>query len=269
MKSKSLRRILVILVCGVLAPVFDQAHAGPAAHWTFDEGSGTIAHDSVGSFHGTLSSAGSSFVAGGISGNALSLNRALNGYVDMGNIFGFTSQAFSLSAWVKTAPGYSISDSAILSRHTGFSKNGYWLMVNQAGGGGQTSKAIFGQGAATAAVTSTTSVTDGNWHHIVATYLPGSTIGIYVDGSPLEGTALADASLISNTARFLIGGVTLGAPEGRLTGLIDDVQVYNQVLSASDVDFLFQNPGQVVPEPGSVALVLLGTVAMALKRKKS
>jgi len=267
MKTRSL---LSIHLCGTLvATAVVQGHAGPAAYWTFNESSGNIAHDSIGSYDGTLSVAGSSFVAGGISGNAISLNRALNGYVDMGNIFGFTSQAFSLSAWVKTAQGYSVSDSAIVSRHTGFSQNGYWLMVNQAGGGGQTSKAIFGQGAATAAVTSTSSVTDGSWHHIVATFLPGSTIGIYVDGSPIEGTAPADASLISNTARFLVGGVTLGAPEGRLTGLVDEVQVYNQVLSASEVDFLFQNPGQLVPEPSTLALVALGTGWMALQRKKS
>jgi hypothetical protein len=67
----------------------------------------------------------------------------------------------------------------------------------------------------------------------------------------------------------LVGAVTLGAPEGRFTGLIDEVQVYTQVLTASEVDFLYHNPAQVVPEPGCFALIAIGGVLLARCRKKS
>jgi len=90
-----------------------------------------------------------------------------------------------------------------------------------------------------------------------------------VDGSPLENSAPADAALISNSAHFLIGAVTLGAPEGRFTGLIDEVQVYTQVLTANEVDFLYHNPALVVPEPGVFALLAIGGLSLAWRRKNS
>ena len=235
-----------------------ESSAGFLAHWSFNESGGTIAHDSVGSYNGTLSPAGSSFSAGGISGNAISLNRALNGFVSMGNVLGFTSQPFSIVAWLKTAPGYSISDSAIVSKHAAFSQNGFWLMANQAGGGGQTSKAIFGEGASWASVTSTTTVTDGNWHQIVAIFDPNVSLRIYVDGAPSEASFPASSSLVANDVSFLIGGVNNGPMEGRFTGFVDEVQVYDHVLTDSQINFLYQNPSQVVPEPGIAAFAVIG-----------
>jgi hypothetical protein len=238
-----------LLIAAVLASVGTRpCHGSIVARWSFDETSGNVAHDSVGSYNGTLSTNGSAFVAGGISGNAISLNKALNGYVNMGNVLGSTTQAMSVVAWLKTAPGYNIDDSAIVSKHAAFTQNGFWLMVNRAGGGGLPGKAIFGEGAAIRSVTSTTTVNDGNWHQIVATYNPGVALTIYVDGAPAENSALASPSLIANTVPFLIGGVNSGPPEGRLTGLVDEVQIYNNVLSPDAVNFLYQHPAAVAIE---------------------
>lgn len=248
-------RLVLLVMLLALTAAATTSHAAALAHWTFDEMSGTVANDSVGTFDGNLSPSGAAFVAGGISGNAVSLNRAANGFVTMGNVLNFTSQPFSVVAWLKTAPGYSLSDSAIVSKHAANYQNGFWLMANTAGGGGQTGKAIFGEGAAWASVTSTSSVNDGNWHQIVATFNPNVSLNIYVDGAPSEASFPASASLFANNAAFLIGGVYSGAPVGRMTGLIDEVQIYNHVLSANEVGFLFQNPTQVVPEPATGTLI--------------
>ena len=212
------------------------------AHWPFDEGGGPIAHDVAGAFPGTLAG-GAAFVAGGISGNAISLDRSTGSLVNMGAAFpGLASGDFSVVAWVKTTD--TAADGAILSKHESFSENGYFLALNQTGNGGAVGKATFvasefvAQGA-----TSTTSVTDGAWHQIVGVYREGGEESIYVDGSPAEASNASEA-IVANGAPFLVGGANQsGSPNARFTGLIDEVRVYSGALTDAEIDALFEHPG--------------------------
>src|SRR5439155_14181633 len=105
------------------------------AHWTFDETGGTIAHDSAGSYNGTLSPTGSSFVPGaGIAGNALRLSRATNGFVSMGNVLGLESGDFSVVAFVKMNPGDTTESTTIVSKQRAGYANGYVVAANFSGG---------------------------------------------------------------------------------------------------------------------------------------
>ncbi|PYJ80444.1 MAG: hypothetical protein DME22_24115, partial [Verrucomicrobia bacterium] len=217
------------------------------AHWKFDETSGTTAHDSAGSYDGTLSSGGASFVPGGISGGALSLSKTNNGFVNMGDVLRLGSGDFSVVAWVKMNPGDTAPSMVLGKQQAGF-PNGYLVEINQNGGYAQPNKVYFydsdypGQ-----EVTSTTSVNDGNWHQIVGVYVAGANKYIYVDGAPAEASN-ASRPLVVDDAKFVIGGLDYGGiPGGKFTGLIDDAQVYNYALAASEVDFLFHNPSQEIP----------------------
>ncbi len=239
-------RLALLALTLALTTTSVTGYSAAIAHWTFDESSGTVAHDTAGTFHGNLSPSGAAFVSGGISGNAISLNRAANGFVNMGNVLGLTSGSFSLVAWVKMNTGDTASDTVVLGKQQIFSNNGYFLAVNSTGGGGLVNKAIFYQGTIVGAPVSTTSVNDGAWHQIVAVYQAGGNKSIYVDGSPAESTKVSQA-FIGNSAPFLIGGISI-VPDGRYSGLIDEVQIYNHALSDSDVSFLFNNPGRVVLE---------------------
>jgi uncharacterized repeat protein (TIGR02543 family) len=225
------------------------------AHWRFDESDGTVAHDSSGSYNGTLSPAGASFVPGGRAGNALSLNRSANGFVSMGNVLGLGGIDYSVVAWIRMTAGDTTDGSLILSKQAAYTRNGYALNVNKTGGLLLDNRASFIEGGSgTAQITtaetpiSTTAVNDGNWHQIVASYQIGGLKSIYVDGAPTEDSKLSQP-FNQNTVPFLIGGVNYnGIPTGLFTGLIDEVQIYNYALTSTDVDFLFNNPSlEVAP----------------------
>lgn len=227
--------------------------AGLLAHWRFDEAPGaTNALDSVGNFHGTNSPTGADFVPGGRAGNALNLNLAANGLVNMGNNLMLGSSNFTVSAWVKTPPGDSTISPSILSKHISGSGNGYFLSYNHNVAANAPNHAYFYAGTRTIpaggftivdVAVSTSSVNDGSWHHVVGVYRPSGNTTIYVDGTPVEGS-IAGSPIGVNTAPFLIGGFTTGStPTANFTGLVDDVQIYNRALTDAEIDILFANPG--------------------------
>src|SRR5438876_8059700 len=96
----------------------------------------------------------------------------------MGNWLSLTSGDFSVVAWVKMNPGDTTPDTMILGKHEAGSVNGYFLLVNQSGGGGQNNKALFYAGGLVAdGPVSQTSVNDGNWHQVVGVYKSGGEQG--------------------------------------------------------------------------------------------
>jgi len=231
---------------------------GPLAHWRFDEAPGaTTAADSAGTFAGTLSATGASFISGGRAGNALSVVQGANGFVDFGDNFNFANQDFSVVAWVRTAPGDTNTFSNFLSKHNANTANGYILSYNHSTIAGSAGKAFFYAGTRTISSggftvvdvpVSTTSVNDGNWHQVVGVYRTSGATTVYVDGAPFEGSILSSA-IATNSAPFLIGGFnSAGAPTSSFTGSVDDVQIYNRALSDGEINFLFANPGlEIVP----------------------
>jgi hypothetical protein len=231
---------------------FPPLQARALAHWKFDETTGLIANDSAGSHNGTLSSSGASFDSGGISGGALSLSKANNGFVSMGNVLGLGNTDFSIIAWVKMAAG-DTSDTVILSKHAAYSRNGYLLDVNKLGVFVDNKASFVEGGSGEAAYTinetpiSRTSVNDGSWHQVAAVFQLGSVRSIYVDGAPAEDRKLSQP-FNQNSVAFLIGGANFnGVPTGMFTGLIDEVQIYDYALRPPELDYLFNHPSQELP----------------------
>jgi len=237
----------------------------PIAWWTFDQtGSGT-ALDSAGSVHGTLAGP-AAMIAGGISGGALDTRNG--GWSDMGNNFAMAGTAFSMQTWILTESTASTS-SIIAGKHTTGHFNGYMMRTNLDGGGyGTASKASFYQSNSQAnTAVGLTTVTDGVWHHLVATYSPGGSLHLYVDGM-LDAT-LAAQPIIGNSSPFMVGGV-FSTPHNALInafdGLIDEVQLYDYVLSPEQVRQLHQNPGTAIPAPGTALAMILGLATIRRRR---
>jgi hypothetical protein len=227
--------------------------AAPIAHWAFDESSGTTASDSIGGYTGTLSTSGATWTSGK-AGGAISFNGS--GYVTMGDVLPFTSGNFSLSVWVQTGATGGVH---VVSKHWGGYANGYLLGVNTAGVGDPNKAWFYYTGGI---VNSSTSVNDNNWHHVVGVYHSGTNAEIYVDGVPVENTS-PSVSISGNSAPFLVGAWYDGSYHPTYTGLIDDVQVYDNALTSSEVQWLYEHPGQVVPEASTLCLLGVGLAALA------
>jgi hypothetical protein len=88
------------------------------------------------------------------------------------------------------------------------------------------------------AVSTTTEINDGNWHHFVGTY-DGSTIKAYFDGV-LEATTSYSAGLAYNATN----NVLIGARDGSVyyfNGSLDDIKLIPRAISADEVASLYDS----------------------------
>jgi hypothetical protein len=206
----------------------------PIAYWRLDETSGTTARDSSGHGNdGTYIGVVSHGTAGAIASDpdtATTFDGA-TGYMDGGNRFAFTGQqALSLEAWVKA--NSTTSYLGIASREDtsgGPPSEGYVLFVSPSDG-------VFGfqrlDGASQTTVTSMSVASASAYVHIVATY-DGSQMSIYVNGAS-ELTQTASFPIAGAMNDFVVGAEAGGA-EAFFDGAMDEVAVYDHVLTPAQV----------------------------------
>ncbi|MES2477281.1 MAG: PQQ-dependent sugar dehydrogenase [Verrucomicrobiota bacterium] len=232
--------------------------AGLLAHYAFDEAQGatTALNQVPGSSTGAVGSAVTTGVAG-ISGNSYRFNNsaAATGIVDMGEASFFTnlttSGKMTLAAWVKTTDTTGNRNTAVFIGDD-TATNVYadlGVAAGQAGFLGAASARCRAVGANPVQQTGIFSsptvppVNDGEWHHLVMTVnLSTSTLALWVDGI-LANTQLMGTAAFPQFKNFEIGRLGRGTPVDPFDGYIDDVQVYDEALSQSQVEYLHAHPG--------------------------
>ena len=96
---------------------------------------------------------------------------------------------------------------------------------------------LFDQSGSGQSLTGTSSIVDGDWHHIVAVRDAGSNQNrLYVDGT-LEASASKTYAngFTSQTAALNIGWLDDSAVDYHFSGIVDEVAIRNGVLSAADI----------------------------------
>ncbi|MBN1764067.1 MAG: right-handed parallel beta-helix repeat-containing protein [Sedimentisphaerales bacterium] len=212
-------------------------YEGLVGYWGFDEAGGSIAWDYSGNgHHGTMY--GATRTAGKIN-SALSLD-GIDDYVEMEGYKGIGGALpRSITAWVKIDP--SVNDHChIVSWGTEQNRRRWIFLVQYYYGTDGTLQV----GLKDANSYGSTPVNDGNWHQVAVTF-SGDTATVddiifYVDGviDPIgftHNTGSIDTALDANVS---IGHYQLNG-ENFFEGQIDDVCIYNRVLSADEIEILY------------------------------
>lgn len=217
-------------------------------YWKLDEDSGTTAFDSSGNhFVGTVQSAPANFSEGGISGRALYFN-GTGSYVSISNDSRLKPQSMTIAAWAKPNK-YTGLICAGCQRKVVFMDSGYSLEVGTSDDPRFMAYTDIG---GWVVASSPEAIQWGQWSFLAGTYDPVSgTMNIYVDGQ-LKGTTVVGASGISYGNDTLLISNS-GTPLAPYEGLIDEVRIYDRVLSQDEISSLYSNPSNllyVVDKPG-------------------
>ena len=231
------RTVKIMVVLGLLALCGTAWGVEPIpnliSHWALDEDSGDIAYDSAGDNHGAIY--GAQWTTGQIDG---ALDFDGDDYVSVPDSasLDITGDEITVVAWFK--PGATGNNNRpIVSKWLG--SNSAYVLLYKTGSVDLIGFAVNTGGTAVGA--NPTPVNDTNkWYHLAGVY-DGSYITVYVDG--VAGEPVANTGNINNSSKSLrISGYGEGAVNPHhIIGLVDDVRLYDQALSAEEVRLLYYN----------------------------
>jgi len=198
------------------------------------------ATDISGNYNGTASNI--SYNTGKYGGGAVF--NGSSSKIDLGNNSSNNTATLSVSLWFKTA-GHSATATLINNGGSNSGETGYYLGLNSDG----TIKFEAGTGTVNGAV----NYADSNWHQIVLTLNSGA-YNIYVDGNTTPVITGSGAFTTTATRPTWIGQFSYTSSNIEFfEGSIDQVRLYNVVLSATDVSNIYTNEVQAPSGGGSAA----------------
>ena len=208
--------------------------SGLRAAYAFNEGINTTTADASGNANtGTLTN-GPVWTTQGKYGNGLTFD-GLNDFVSVpDNATLDLGGTGTIEAWVRlnainrwnsvVAKGNSNSDPA----------HNYAMEITDA----NIILCILGNGTSSRVLSSSTPMTAGQFRHLACTW-NGTTLSLYIDGV-LNTSVTQNLTPAGNTSPLYIG--QFGGNSDRLSGIIDEVRIYNRALSQAEIQFDMNTP---------------------------
>ena len=250
-----MKKLMMLCVVGAMVSM---GQAGLVAHWTFDETSGAALDSSGNGFNGSIVGTVTQGQTGKI-GGAYSFAGA--GWVDFG-VGTVTAQItnfpISISYWIQSTSAVT-TECAVWMGKRGTDQQYLQTGMKLGNANAAYRNNDFDNAVAWKDNGATHTEADGAWHHIVAVYPDTTVRHLYVDGVLADSTTFTQA-YYTGTNQVAVGNnnrrSTLTDP---FDGLIDDVRIYNHVLSDAEIHAL--------PEPATMLLLGLGGLLAGRKRR--
>ena len=216
---------------------------GLVGYWSFDNNEGSIAYDESGNDNNGLIE-GASWTLG-ISGNALDFD-GINDYVYVpsSSSLNFGHGDFSILAWVKT-DNSKADDIQIIEKMDRIGGQapfrGYYFRVSHHTYHENNPEPCLSDGINDVEIWGDDFLADNEWHFIVATFDRDDKLKLYVDG---EFDNSEDINIVGNidvSNPLYIG--QQDNSDNRFVGQIDEIRLYNRVVSKEEISELFNNPG--------------------------
>jgi len=240
------------ILLGILAHslLLTSGYAGLKAHYTLDETSGsTVADSSSVDTTGTVVGSGGNLSARGVANTAFDSNASAYISTPDGSLGIFGDAPRTISFWFKAAS--IIKQGRLIGMGDQAPAKSFDITLENSDGG-LSIGLRYGNGNY---FWSGGGISLGAWHHVVLSYAGGGidadgtdrTMKLYLDGVMVD----RDGGNNSNFGQALLTTDRLALIQ-RANGnygadiVMDDVQVYDIALSASDVTFLHDNPGLAV-----------------------
>jgi tetratricopeptide (TPR) repeat protein len=221
-------------------------------YWKMDEDQGEVVRDRLGFSHGKTSMEIPRRSAAGRYGKAIAFDGKNESGIVISNepLFDFSKQ-ITVSAWVKQYPN-GPSDQYIISK-------GVWAWMLMSNIDRHT---VEFRCTGLPLLRIECDLQDDQWHHIVGVY-DGRKVYLYADGKLLKSIATQQSqSIMINDIPVMIGtlakdGVGMEYVEklSGWNGLIDEVAIFDQGLTTSEVDTLFKNGPNEFINPQQNAII--------------